>query len=134
MAKKAEKRIEAGRVSLTKAGLRKIRDIAFQNCRTVDQELTYMIEKLLTSGGKVNATQTYDYQEADVVPKSAEEFFEPSPVQPQADVSWTQAQEDEISGLAKDRGWSDAQLMAAKFLHKTPEAVKEAIQCEKVAA
>ena len=129
MAKRAFRRTVAGKVSLTREGLLKIKTIAFSNCRTVDQELTYMIEKMLegSAAGRIfttngtDSSNTYDGQQ-----EAQPTAFEPmgSVV---SEVSWSPEDDKSIAELAFSNDVSEAQLSAYKFLHKTPDAVRGAI-------
>lgn len=47
MTKKAKKRIMAAEIHLTKSAFKQVEEIAFKNCRTISQELSYMIERQL---------------------------------------------------------------------------------------
>lgn len=133
MAKRALRRTVAGKVSLTKEGLQKIKTIAFSNCRTVDQELTYMIEKMLegSAAGRIFTTNgtdtsnTYDGQQ-----ETQPAAFEPMGSEA-SDASWSPDDDVSIASLAKANDISEAQLSAYKFLHKTPDAVRGAILADK---
>ena len=133
MAKRAFRRTVAGKVSLTKEGLQKIKAIAFGNCRTVDQELTYMIEKMLEGSAAsriftanvTGSSNTYDGQEAPpaAVPANWDAVT--------PEVTWSPEEDQSIADLAKASDISEAQLSAYKFMHKTPDAVRGAILADK---
>lgn len=135
MARKA-KRIKAGEVHLTAAGLKTIESRAFQNCRTVDQELTYMVERMIL--GRTMATETPVYTTIDRYDAPAGlQDAQGAPETPQAALppaGWTPEQESEIYVLGQAAGLGDAQVTALRLINKGYEATKAAIEAEKVPA
>ena len=130
MARKTRKRTMAVRISLTNKAYKQVEIAAFKNCRTVSQELTYMVERQLVVHGPI---KTYDaptcddpkYDSPDQNNQSQSAFISNG-----HDLPWTQEQEYRIGTFAKEANISEAQLTALKFLHKTPEDVIEAIKSE----
>ena len=137
MAKKA-KRSMAARIVLTAQAYKAVADAAFQNCRTVSQELSYMIERQI--GQKcaksdpvlfvAGANDRYDTPAATQEVRHATEAA--TATLPPA--GWTQEQEDAIYALGKDAGLTESNITALRLIHKHFDAVKAAIESERVPA
>jgi len=126
-----KKRKMAARILLTAEAYNSVERSAFKNCRTVSQELTYMVERQIAGKAPVNGSQLpQDAQERYDAPVVAEDVIGP-PLPPEG---WTEAQETEVYALGKDAGLGESQVTALRLIHKHFEAVKAAIEAEKVAA
>lgn len=140
MAKKS-KRTMSARISLTNEAYKKVSAAAFKNCRTVSQELTYMVERQTIAHEPI---QRYDSTPADdqnfpfdAIPPAPHQDMRGQTNDPNQasqgqtnDPTWTLAQEDQIVIIGKERGLSDAQILAVKFMNRTFEATREAILAE----
>lgn len=132
MARKA-KRIKAGEVSLTKDGLKMIEAEAFKNCRTVDEELTYIVERALS--GKPVASPMVKVERYDDAPVVVDEpTVAGEQVKALPPAGWTQEQEDAIYVLGKGAGMGEAQITTLRLIHKDYDSVKAAIEAEAVPA
>ena len=130
----------AARIQLTKDAYRQVESAAFKNCRTVSQELTYMIESLI--GKRIQtqiASDSVPVRYDDPAPMltgavgSSDDFkFSQQPSAPAESTAWTQEQEDQAFEVGRAKGLSEAQVTTLRLLHKTPEAVAAAIEAESV--
>ena len=134
MAKKAKKRTMAARIVLTVHAYKAVEEAAFRNCRTVSQELSYRIERQIEAKSPqepIYAPITrYDEPAASQEPRLALE----APLAALPPARWTQAQEDSIYALGKETGLAESQITALRLIHKHFEAVKTAIETERVPA
>lgn len=130
MARKA-KRIKAGEVSLTKDGLKMIEAEAFKNCRTVDEELTYIVERALSGKPSVPVARIERYDEAPTVEAEPVHVESVKPLPPEG---WTQEQEDAINVLGIGLGKTEAEITMLRLIHKDYASVKAAIEAEAVPA
>ena len=137
MAKRSSRRTRtmAARIYLTTEAYKQVEASAFKNCRTVPQELTFMVESLLVKRAATPAR--YDSPEPiperydDPAPRTAAP--EPTTEAPEAapqDDSWTPEQEAQVIDAGHAKGLSPAQITALRLIHKTPEAVFAAIESE----
>lgn len=133
MARKTDGRTEQFKVKLTKKARRIIEARAKASVRTVEQELTFMIESALSKKAQTVDFRRYDDSAPAPVAESNPEP-EMAPSHPaQSASAWTTAQEAEIYEIGKKAGMSEAQITATRLIHKTFEATVAAIQAEAVA-
>ena len=133
MVKTRKTRTATARIYLTAAAFRQVEAAAFKNCRTVPQELTFMVESLLAK--KTAAPARYDapiperYDAPESQLESNEYSDAPAPTGP-AETGWTPEQEVRAQEAGVAKGLSEAQITAMRLIHKTPEAVLAAIEDE----
>ena len=134
MAKKTKSRTMKASIHLTAAAYKQLEATAFRNCRTVSQELTFMVERALEGQRAVTAIPralavpvAYDAP----AQEPTQEYNPPAPDTTAAYPGvWTEAQEAEALAAGQAAGMKEAEVTALKLIHKTPEAVLAAIQAE----
>lgn len=142
MAIRSKKRTMSARIVLTAEAYKAVEESSFKNCRTVSQELSYMIErqiagKLPQESIKYAPLDRYDapvalydattaHPDAQGATETTESTLPPA--------EWTHEQEDGIYAIGKDAGLAESQVTALRLIHKNYGAVLAAIEDEKVPA
>lgn len=133
MAKKKVRNI-AVRINLTAQAYKMVEESAFKNCRTVSQELTYIVERqILREVPATSVKVAYD------APAPAEDV-PPPPAEPQEPAQhipgapWTDEQEAQILAIGKECGMGEAEITMHKLLHKTFDATVASMRAEVAAA
>lgn len=143
MARRSKKRTMSARIVLTAEAYGAIESAAFKNCRTVSQELSYRIERQIEQKHAITETPyipplaCYDEPEPRQYVSAASRDAPGTPGMAKATLppaGWTPEQESEIYVLGQAAGLGDAQVTALRLINKNYEAVKAAIESEKVAA
>ena len=135
MARKA-RRTHAARIALTAAVYQAVESAAFKNCRTVSQELSYMIERQIAGKAPAPAlayNAPLAHYDSPAASQDAPQANEPSPVD-LPPPGWTPEQEAKIYALGQDAGLGEAQITALRIIHKHYGAVVTAIEAERVPA
>lgn len=123
-------RTQGLRIKITKGAYRKIVDAAFRNCRTPEQEASFMVETQLSR--RETATpipERYDDPERTTgrtIPEPAPETAAPDSPPPMT--TWTPEQESDIEARCKAAGMSDGEIAAHKLLHKTYDSAIKALE------
>lgn len=115
-------RTQGLKIKITKGTYRKIVEAAFRNCRTPEQEASFMVERQLSSLVPERIPARYD----DPVPGVAIPEPENIPA-PQDEIppvtDWGPEEEARVNEACKAAGMTEAEITAAKLIHKTPDAV-----------
>lgn len=131
MARKQERTITL-KIKLTKGAFKKIEEAAFKNCRTPEQEGSYIVEKCLAGSVKDvgNPWPMVRYDDPAPVAETTDPpaVVDHAPSQPAVMTTWTAEQEAAVDSACKSAGMSEGEITAAKLIHKTPEAVLESIK------
>lgn len=119
------------RVYLTKEGLKAVEDSAFKNCRTVSQELSFMIERQLktsvSDSPSISHPKEARYDDPQAVPK---ENFNGTLIPSSEDSPFYEEKEKEALVLIAQSGLTEAQAKALRLICKTQDELLVQLQVE----
>lgn len=126
-------RTQGLRIKITKGTYRKIVAAAFMNCRTPEQEASFMVERQLAGPMiyKAEMPTRYDALTSDT-PIPAPGIILPQEEMPSM-TEWETEDESRVNDACKSAGMTEAEITAAKLIYKTPDAVIASLK-DKIAA
>ena len=134
---KGKRRTAAARIYLTATAFRQVEAAAFKNCRTVPQELTFMVESLLSKKW-ANPPAAPAYTSG---PERYDDPPAPDDAGPASDSAagpeksaWAPEQEARALEAGAEKGLSAAQVTAIRLIYKHHDAVMAAIDAEEAGA